>query len=418
MNARLLFTATCGLAVAGVVGYLIWSPTGRTGGASTGSSAALADAPIAASRGDLLDLAFSAASALPSIPHIKNRSRAQEAVVEACLKLNLPVRACGIAETMETWRQGSSFAAIAVWCARRGRATEADAFLVRAKTIAAGIANAEATQDWHQDRIRALCGEALLVLGRESDAAAAAGGLTISEAGPVEAERAACLRSEDFDARLVAIDAILEGGSFEPARNALEVCVALFDRFHDDLARRAKLETRIRDGCPNLPVDARADLLARLAETALAHGDAAAARGFAREAREMTAPLPETAERKLPRIARISTIRFRAGERDEARSDLAEALARYEVERAAIVDVFRARVLIPIAEAWHAAGDRHVALGVYRRALEEGVVNLNSRPRAEDLVAICCSMAVHGVEPDAPLLARLREVRGALGNPW
>jgi hypothetical protein len=117
-------------------------------------------------------------------------------------------------------------------------------------------------------------------------------------------------------------------------------------------------------------------------------------------------------------MARLAGLRYRAGEEDQARSDLGAALATYEGERARIVDIYRAGVLIPLAEAYHAMGDAASAVGTYRRAVEEAVLNPNSRPRAEALVAICCSMAVRGVEPDAALAERMRQVHDGLGQPW
>jgi hypothetical protein len=58
------------------------------------------------------------------------------------------------------------------------------------------------------------------------------------------------------------------------------------------------------------------------------------------------------------------------------------------------------------------------ALAVYKQAAEAAVENPNSRPRAEDLSAICLSMAKRTVEPDAALWARIREIKSALGEPW
>ena len=60
-----------------------------------------------------------------------------------------------------------------------------------------------------------------------------------------------------------------------------------------------------------------------------------------------------------------------------------------------------------------------VVAGYYSSADEfPATVNPNSRPRAEDLVAICCSMAKSAVEPDAALMGRIRQVKDALGAPW
>jgi hypothetical protein len=63
-------------------------------------------------------------------------------------------------------------------------------------------------------------------------------------------------------------------------------------------------------------------------------------------------------------------------------------------------------------------GNTAAALSVYAKVIEAGVENPNSRPRAEDLAATCCSMAVHAVEPDPRLWSRIRSIRDGLGDPW
>jgi hypothetical protein len=90
----------------------------------------------------------------------------------------------------------------------------------------------------------------------------------------------------------------------------------------------------------------------------------------------------------------------------------------FEAEKALVYDVFRAAALRPIAEAYDEMGDEAAALDVYRRAVEEGARNPNSRPRAQDLVATTLSMAMRDVRPDEALRARMREIRDGLGDPW
>jgi hypothetical protein len=55
---------------------------------------------------------------------------------------------------------------------------------------------------------------------------------------------------------------------------------------------------------------------------------------------------------------------------------------------------------------------------IYKQAVEESLENPNSRPRADDLCALCCSMAVHGFRPDDALLRRVGEVCAGLREPW
>jgi tetratricopeptide (TPR) repeat protein len=111
-------------------------------------------------------------------------------------------------------------------------------------------------------------------------------------------------------------------------------------------------------------------------------------------------------------------MRHRAGDRGGAEQELAAAASRYEEERGNIVEIYRAETVRPLAEAASAMGDLARALGFYRRALEEGAVNVNARQRAEDLAATCISMALHEVEPDAALWERILEIRAGLVAPW
>ena len=47
-------------------------------------------------------------------------------------------------------------------------------------------------------------------------------------------------------------------------------------------------------------------------------------------------------------------------------------------------------------------------------------LSLNERAlaRAEDLAATCCSMALHGMEPNVELISRIHKIRDNLGDPW
>jgi hypothetical protein len=116
--------------------------------------------------------------------------------------------------------------------------------------------------------------------------------------------------------------------------------------------------------------------------------------------------------------AELAGLRHRAGDRARARAEAAAALLAYEVSRDEIVDVFRAETMIPLAVAFSALEDAPAALALYRRALEESQINPNSRPRCDDLVAICVSLAVESLEPDDALMESLRDARRRLGAPW
>ena len=116
--------------------------------------------------------------------------------------------------------------------------------------------------------------------------------------------------------------------------------------------------------------------------------------------------------------ADLARLRFEAGDTVRARRDLDAALASFDARREEIQSMFRAAPLRSVAEAYVAMGDRVQALTIYRNAVDEGAVNVNSRPRIDDLSQTCLSMAVHGVEPDERLWGRIREVRSQILEAW
>jgi len=178
------------------------------------------------------------------------------------------------------------------------------------------------------------------------------------------------------------------------------------------------LEARIKTAWHTMPIVVRLDVIMSLAGSALDHHDQAKALALINEAQEIRDGTQRQPEDRIPLMARLATLRFRADEAEKARSEASTALAMFESEREKIANVRRAKTLRPIAEAYASMGDAATALGIYRRAIDAGVENPNSRPRADDLSATCCSMAVHKVEPDSELWTRIHQIREGLGDPW
>ena len=379
------------------------------------------DPPLAPHQEELLELAFDAASALPSVPHAKTRSRVQQSVVEACLELDQPERATRYAEQIEGWRRGAAHADLALHLARHqarhGSAADVQRHLDLALEVARTSEDALA-QEWRRDRIRAKVAQAHLWLGQEERAAECAAGLVESESGRLLATEAELLDEGAFERWCRELDAILAGGSLDRARGALDAYATLYRRAYGDDPRRAAVEGGIRGSLAKVPRQVGVDLLARLAGVALDHGDRQRALELAGEARALVDGATWLPEDHLPMLARLAALRSRAGEEEEARRALDAALATFEARREGIVDIDRAATLRPLAEAYLAVGDVQGARKVYTRAVEEGMQNPNSRPRAEDLSATCLSMALHGFEPDPRLRARLHQVRAALREPW
>ena len=194
--------------------------------------------------------------------------------------------------------------------------------------------------------------------------------------------------------------------------------VELFDRFYGEQERRSKIQHRLLQASEKLPPRIGLELRMDLAALALEHGDREHALGLVEDAYLSLEAGNWDAENHVPFAARLAGLRYRAGEEQRGRVEAKVALARFDAERKTIIDVLRPEVLIPLAEAYHAMGDDPSALAAYGKALDEAVINPNSRPRAENLAAICLSMARNAVEPTDELRKRLSSVAEKLGDPW
>lgn len=368
--------------------------------------------PLAPYQAELLDIAFSAASAMPVDPHIKDRSRAQEAVVKAALALDQPDLALEYVEQIENWRRGTAYADLAWYAARQGATEQARSHLRRAANVAG------TTEDWRVDRIRVQIAQVHAYLGDAETAAEFEQGAGQAEAGKVARVEAMRSAAGSFQEQMEDVAALVAKEQFDVVRNALDVYAELFRRFYEDPERRKRIKERVRESWDLMPLFIRVELLADLAEIAVAHEDQAETLALIDEARGImeSAQWPPYAEVTL--VARLAALRFAAGDEQVAVQELERALVLFDAEKRRIVDIDRAETLRPIAEAYHRMGRDDAALEIYRRALEAGMENPNSRPRAEDLVDTCCSLAVHAVEPGRELMERIREVRDALGDPW
>jgi hypothetical protein len=285
-------------------------------------------------------------------------------------------------------------------------------YLDLAERIAAGA------EDWRRDRIKVKIARTHAMLGNAEKAAQAEAGVARSESGKVQAIDAKLIDDSAFNEQIRVLDKIIEARDFDQTRNALEALAELFDRFYENESRRSLTEEKIKGGWNKLPAMIRINLMLELAGCALDHHDPTKAIELANVAQEMIESgrwMPEDQVSLMGRAARMCAL---AGDTERARSQADAALALFNRERDKIVNIDRAGALRMVAEAYQSVGEVAAALAVYKKAVEEGVENPNSRPRAQDLSATCTSMALHRVEPDAELKDRIHHIRGGLGDPW
>jgi hypothetical protein len=261
--------------------------------------------------------------------------------------------------------------------------------------------------DWRRDSIRVKVAQAYVWLGNDARATALEAGIGDGETGKVDSVRAKLMDEARFDEQLVELDGLVASGNLDLTRNALATYAQLYDRFYAAAERRSAIDERLVTAWDAVPVLLRLEHMGDVTEIVLAHGDRAKALELVNEMQRVMESVQWTVEYLVPVRARIAALRHRAGDEARARVD----------NREMVIDIYRAGALRPLAEAYKSMGDTSAAVAIYKKAVEESVVNPNARPRAEDLCATCCSMALHGVEPDAELWSRIREVRRGLGDP-
>jgi hypothetical protein len=371
------------------------------------------DKPLAAYQNQLLDLAFETATMIPVNPHIKDQSKTQAAVATVCFQLDQPQRALGYIEKIGDWRRGAGYADYAFYCAQQGFTNDVQRYLNLAEQI-----SLVADQDWRRDRIKVRISQTHLLLGQTERSEQFSSNLEKSESGKAEQVSAMVCAEDEFDAQMTELDALIAIGDFELTKNTLQAYAQLYDRFYDNASRRTVAEEKVKGSWTKIPYTIRLDLLSELAGFSLKHADQTNALRLVNDAGELLANVALPTEYQIPISARLAGLRFRSGDEAIARSAAADLLTFYTEHQSEIINIDKAETLCPVAEALQTMGDTAAALAVYKQAVEAAVENPNSRPRAEDLSAICLSMVKQAVEPDVALRARIREIKSALGEPW
>lgn len=377
--------------------------------------------PVAATPAAILGLAADAALGMPLEPHVKTRSRLQAEIVDVAVAQGEFDLARSIVPRIENWRRGLAQAAIAARLAELGHVEEARAELARAEAIEATLTD-EFVQGWRRDRVRGRIAAAYAHLGDVEKAAMIQARLAPAEAGRLAQLSARMAPREKMGVNVEAFLRITETGDLEQIKLALLALTEFYGQCagetEADAERRAELEQAIRDHWTQIPGEPRIEILEALVAQDLAAGRRDHARALVDEIEALVRDNRWNAEQRIAFLARVGRMRHGAGQTEEALATLREAVAAYDEAREGIVSIWRGRSLRPLAEAFHAVGSPASAAELYERALVEAVVNPNSRPRLEDLVATCNSIVASGLDAPVSLRKALARTRAALGAPW
>jgi tetratricopeptide (TPR) repeat protein len=377
------------------------------------SSARPEDKPLADFQIKLLDLAFEAAGSIPVHPFIKDRSKAQQEVVTACLLLDQPIRAVRYADGIENWRRGLCYAKASLYLASKGYE---QAHIKPGLELAERIAALDHGQQWRSDRIKTVIAQTYLLLGQSAQAETYSTNLNLADDAELTETKTLMDCDHTFEEQLGILDEAAALTHFDLAKGLLGSYAVLYNRYYDDPEKRLIVIERIKAAWETmkLPVSLRMESLFRLIRFALERSEHSEALMLVNEAQQFLDTYQWPLENKISMVATVAQLRFQAGDEQKAVADVDAALSQYEKQADAIVDINRATAVRPLGEAYQLMGKTEAARDVYRIALEAGIANPNRMPRARDLSATCTSMAVVGVEPDVALWERIHNIVNGL----
>ena len=379
---------------------------------ASGATVSPATAELTRSRTSLLATAFAVASRMPIDPHERDRSRVQEAVVQACLELGLLDQAAQLADQMQGWRQGNVIALLGQRYAALGQGDKARQCAARALRVDVG----EST--WGKDFVDTEVARIYVKLGDEGKAYATVSSDRQAERGRIEAERTAKLPESQLDAQADVFDQAIATMNFDLVRGGIDGYLAWMDRVVDDASRRERALKALSAAFPGLPLDLQVKCHVQLADVLFAHGYKELATLQLDRASELfraTVFLPE--DTALFGVI-VAKSRIRMGDTNAARVELQRLRAEFEARAETIVNLRRAASWRSLADGYQLLGDTEDAGRCHAAALDAGALNPNARPRADDLSATCVSMAVSGFMPSTELLLRIEHIRAGLADPW
>jgi tetratricopeptide (TPR) repeat protein len=375
-------------------------------------SAAMRQPAVRRDAASLVAVADGVAALIPANPHARDRAIMQEEAVKGWIALGDLARAEAGMRRIGDWRRGEATALVAQARAARGELEAARRLAAEARELGAR------EEDWRRDRIGAEVGRTLAMTGDLGQIDGLVDPMAAAEAGNVAAAVTAVVPADRLEAQATVFDQAIGTGAFDLVRGGLDGYLAIMRRSDCDDAWRARAVTALDGALPGLPYDLRVQYLVSLADVHGAQGRADEARAaLDRAGREMAAAafLPEDI---VPIGAPIAVARGRIGDLDAARAALRSLRSTFEARREEVVDLRRATSWRALGSAFMGLGDRVDAEACFAAALEDGALNPNARPRAEDLCLTLLAMARSGFVPTDAMDRRIDAIRAGLVDPW
>lgn len=380
----------------------------------------------------LLDLAFAGVSEMPLRPHIKNRARAQYQIVTTCLSLELADLAEQYIPEISNWQRWNSYADLAYFYAENGTTDKAEAALQQAEAALQTVAdvlsgNVVATapnplldtlRDWRYKKVLARTLETRWLL-HTTKATHALESHNFDEATLASLQTKKLMsESAQYTTTLDALRPMTTHANFEVVHPALLAMIQLLDQQYSREEAMRMLEEDIVPSFTKKPVFMRVDVLEKLTRVLRKHGDLEDALQICDHMDTYIDGAALPANLHIAEKVKVLTLRHALGQPEAVSTELDQLHALFQENRERIVNIERAKPLCRLAEVQMLLGHEKEALTLYQQAIVEGQLNPNSRPRANDLSTICCSMALSRIAPTTVIYGKLEEMKNKLGTPW
>lgn len=360
----------------------------------------------------LVAAADGVAGSIPTNPHARDRAMMQEEAVKGWIALGDLARAEVSMRRIGDWRRGEATAIVAQARAARGELDAARALAAEARELAGR------EEDWKRDRIGAEVARTFVMTGDLGRIDGLVDPTAAGEAANVAAAVTAVVPADRLESQAAVFDRAIAQGAFDLVRGGLDGYLAIMRRPDCDDAWRARATKAIDGALAGLPYDLRVQYLVAVADALAVHGRAAEARAALDRADGVMSSAGFLPEDIVPIGAPIAAARTRLGDRDAARAALRALRTTFEKRREEVVNLRRATSWRALAAGFMGLGDRADAEACFAAALEDGALNPNARPRAEDLCLTLLSMARCGFLPTEAMERRIEAIRAGLADPW
>ena len=209
-----------------------------------------------------------------------------------------------------------------------------------------------------------------------------------------------------FDGQIARLDAIYKQSMLAEIQASLGVLAALYARDYAIPERRAAIEQRVLEDWHRIDSAMRGKALMRMADAAMANGDSKTGVRLVEAYGKLLDETSYAESFELPELALVGRKLAELGDAAASRQRIDLLLTRFDLTAPLTVadpdfipTMDRAKCIRPAAEAFHLLGNRDAAIETYQRVIDEFTANPNIRPRVDNLVDTCLSMAEVGFEP-------------------